>query len=85
VGVILNLAVWFGPHVLFAHQTPMRFLGASFLPVLGSVDMLSLVLSLAAAVAIFRCRIGMIPLLLASSMAGVVIYLAIGPSRTIGP
>jgi len=47
--VILNLAVWFGPHVLFAQQTPMRFLGASFLPVLGSNDMPSLVLSLAAA------------------------------------
>jgi len=79
VGVILNLAVWFGLHVLFAKQTPVHFLGASVdLPVLASVDLPSLALSVCAAIAIFGFKIGMIPVLLASSLAGVVFYLALG-------
>ena len=81
VGVILNLAVWFALHVLFAKLAPVRALGASFdVPVLGSVNLPSLVLSIAAAVAIFRFKVGMIPVLLASSLAGVVCYLAVGLS-----
>ena len=46
VGVILNLAVWFGLHVLFATIVPMHFLGATVgVPVLSSVDVPSLVLA----------------------------------------
>jgi chromate transporter len=45
-----------------------------------SVDLPSLILSVAAAIAIFRFKIGMIPVLLASSLAGVVFYLAVGLS-----
>ena len=72
VGVIMNLAVWFALHVLFAMLTPVHFLGATVeLPVLASVDLPSLLLSLAAAVAIFRFKVGMIPVLLASALAGV--------------
>jgi chromate transporter len=79
--VILNLAVWFALHVLFTKLVPVRWLGASVeLPILSSVDLPSLVLSIAAAVAIFRFKFGMIPVLLASSLAGVVYYLAIGMS-----
>jgi chromate transporter len=79
VGVILNLAVWFALHVLFAKLVPVRWLGASVeLPILSSVDLPSLILSLAAAVAIFRFKFGMIPVLLASSLAGIVYYLAVG-------
>jgi chromate transporter len=81
VGVILNLAVWFALHVLFAVLVPVRWLGASVeLPVLSSVDLPALVLSLAAAMAIFRFKFGMIPVLLASSLAGVVYALAISMS-----
>jgi chromate transporter len=81
VGVILNLAVWFALHVLFAKQTPVHWLGLSVdVPVLTSVDIPSLVLSIAAAVAIFRFKLGMIPVLLASSLAGVVLFLALGLS-----
>jgi chromate transporter len=81
VGVILNLAVWFALHVLFAKLVPVRGLGASVdLPVLASVDLPSLILAIAAAVAIFRFKFGMIPVLLASSCAGVVFYLAVGLS-----
>src|SRR5262249_19845176 len=79
VGVILNLAVWFGLHVLFAKLAPTTFLGATVgVPVLSSVDIPSLVLAIAAAVAIFRFKIGMIPVLLASSLAGMAYYLAMG-------
>jgi chromate transporter len=81
VGVILNLAVWFALHVLFATLVRVRWLGASVeLPVLSSVDLPSLILSLAAAVAIFRFKFGMIPVLLASSVAGIVYALAISNS-----
>ena len=73
VGVILNLAVWFALHVLFAELVPVRWLGAAVdLPVLRSVDVPTLVLATAAAVAIFRFKIGMIAVLLASSIAGIV-------------
>ncbi len=76
VGVILNLAVWFALHVLFTKQMPVRFLGASVeLPVLSSVDWPSLVLAIAAAVAIFRFKFGMIPVLLASALAGITVQL----------
>jgi chromate transporter len=79
VGVILNLAVWFGLHVLFAKLVPVRWLGVSVdLPVLSSVDVPSLILALAAAVAIFRFKVGMIPVLLASSLAGIVYFLVVG-------
>lgn len=79
VGVILNLAIWFALHVLFTEQVPVRWLGVSAeLPVLDSIDLPTLVLSLAAAVAAFRFKVGMIPILLASSLAGVIHALAIG-------
>ena len=79
VGVILNLAIWFALHVLFAKQMPVHFLGTSVdLPVLSSVDLPSLVLSICAAIAIFRFKVGMIPVLLASSLAGVAYFLIIG-------
>jgi chromate transporter len=81
VGVILNLAVWFALHVLFAKLTPVHWLGLSVdVPVLASVDIPSLAISVAAAIAIFRFKFGMIPVLLASSLAGVVLFLALGLS-----
>ena len=81
VGVILNLAVWFALHVLFAKVVPTPLLGASVLvPVLSSVDWPSLLLAAAAAIAIFRFRMGMIPVLLASAVAGMVYALAMAAS-----
>ena len=78
VGVILNLAVWFALHVLFVELVPVRWLGAALdLPVLRSVDVPTLVLATAAAVAIFRFKIGMLPVLLASALAGVLYALVL--------
>ncbi len=79
VGVILNLAVWFGLHVLFAELRPVHWLGATVeAPVLASANVASIVLAGAAAVAVFRLRFGMVPVLLASSLAGVVTFLLMG-------
>jgi chromate transporter len=79
VGVILNLAVWFALHVLFQSVHDVRFGPVSLdIPDLASVNLASLVLSLAAAVAAFRFTVGVIPLLLACSALGVAYYLATG-------
>ena len=73
VGVILNLAVWFGLQVLFAELRPVSVLSATVdVPVLGSANVAAVALAAACAVAVFRFRFGMIPVLLASSMAGIV-------------
>jgi chromate transporter len=76
VGVILNLALWFGLHVLFRD---VRELNAGPLhldvPVLASVIWPSLLLALAAAVAAFRFKIGVIPLLTSCALAGVALHL----------
>jgi chromate transporter len=73
VGVILNLGVWFGLQVLFGELRPVSLLGATVdMPVLGSANIAAVALAAACAVAVFRFRFGMIPVLLASSMAGIV-------------
>ena len=73
VGVILNLAVWFGLQVLFADLQTVSLFGATFdLPILASANWPSLTLAGCCAVAIFRFGFGMVPVLLASSIAGIV-------------
>ena len=75
VGVILNLAIWFGIHTLFRQVRPVEGFGLSFdAPVLTSVDPWALVLSVAAIVAMFRFKVGMLPTLAACSAAGVLLY-----------
>jgi chromate transporter len=73
VGVILNLAVWFSLHTLFTRIGEIHALGARLLiPDWTSLDPAALVLALAAAVALFRFKVGMIPTLLASAALGAV-------------
>jgi len=57
VGVILNLAVWFGLHVFF--------------PTRGAVDWFALVVSVAAFVALQRFKVGVIPVVIVSALLGV--------------
>ena len=79
VGVILNLALWFGVHVIFRQVVPVRAWGMSIdVPVLHSLDAASLLLTAAAAVAILRFRAGVIPTLAASAAAGMAYYVAKG-------
>ncbi|MEA2976458.1 MAG: chromate transporter [Alphaproteobacteria bacterium] len=80
VGVILNLALWFAIHTVFRETQPLRSFGFAFdAPVFSSVDVWALLLSVAAAVAIFRFKAGMIQTLAACSLAGVVLYFAGAP------
>ena len=75
VGVILNLAVWFAIHTVFRATRPVRGFGVGFdAPVLASVDPWAALLSLAAVVAMFRFKVGMIPALAACSAAGIALY-----------
>src|SRR5947208_5246919 len=75
VGVVLNLAIWFAIHTLFRQTIPVHeFLFSFDAPKLSSVDPWALVLSIAAAVAIFRFKVGMIPTLAGCCAAGIVLY-----------
>ena len=77
VGVILNLAIWFAIHTLFREVRPWRAGPISIdAPVLSSVDPWALALAVAAAVALFRFKLGMVPVLAASCCAGMLLYLA---------
>jgi chromate transporter len=79
VGVILNLAVWFGLHVLFGEVREVEAFGMSLdVPDLLTIDPAALILTLGAIVAMFHFRIGMIPVLAACSAAGVLYFLAVG-------
>jgi chromate transporter len=78
VGVILNLAVWFGAHTVFAEVAEMSFgVARVFVPVLDSVDPAILVLTTAALIAILRFRAGMIATLAASGALGIAYFYAV--------
>lgn len=77
VGVILNLAIWFGLHVVFRELRPIGIPGASLQsPVWASIDMPSLLLTAGAVVAVFKFRIGTVKVLAGSAVAGIVWFLA---------
>ena len=63
VGVILNLAVWFGVHVIF--------------PATGNVDWFAVVICVIAFAGILRWKWNIIPVILGSGLAGLVWRLAI--------
>ena len=63
VGVIVNLAVFFAYHVLWPQVLSGRF------------DWLSALIGIAAAVALFRFKVGVIPVVLAAGLAGLVLTL----------
>src|SRR5215475_12029773 len=76
VGVVLNLAIWFAIHTIFRETVSVQAFPLSFdAPILSSVEPWALLLSLAAAIAIFRFKIGMIPTLLACCLVGIGLYL----------
>jgi chromate transporter len=76
VGVILNLAIWFAIHTIFREVFHIDQFGLAFdAPVLSSVNAWALILSVAAAIAIFRIKAGMLPTLLACSLAGFSLHL----------
>ena len=71
VGVILNLAIWFAIHTLFGQVRVVPFGAGSFdVPVPGTINVAALVLALAAAVAVFRFKAGVLQVLGACAAAG---------------
>jgi chromate transporter len=75
VGVVLNLAVWFALHVLFARVGEWRGHGLRLpLPDPASLDPLALALAAAALVALFGLRLGMVATLAASALAGALLH-----------
>jgi chromate transporter len=76
VGVVLNLAVWFGLHVLFGTVTevwagPLRL----WVPDASTLDPVALVLAAGAFLALFRFKLGMLPTLAASAALGLLYHL----------
>lgn len=67
VGVILNLAIWFAIHTLFGQV--QRIAGVD-LPVLSSVNIPALLLSIGAMIAVFRFKVGVLPVLGACAALG---------------
>lgn len=79
VGVILNLSIWFALHVLFAEVHQISAYGMELdVPVLSTVNVASLLLTLAAMIAVFRFKVGMIKVIAACSAAGLLYGFATG-------
>ena len=75
VGVVLNLAVWFALHVLFGRLEPVHGAGVSLdVPVLSTVNIPSLVLTIGAVLAVFRFKVGMIPTLTVCALLGLALH-----------
>ncbi|MBZ9843744.1 chromate efflux transporter [Mesorhizobium sp. CA5] len=68
VGVIMNLALWFALHVVFGKVASVGW-GVE-VPVLSSLDWRAALLSAASMVAMFRLKLGMLPTLAGSALAG---------------
>lgn len=76
VGVILNLAVWFSLQTVFAEVNQFNFGSLRFLiPVWSTIDIASLSIAVAAFIALFRFKTGMITTLASSAAVGLIYYL----------
>ena len=75
VGVMLNLAVWFGLHVLFGEVGQIDILGLHLhWPTWRTLDPFALALSIAAMVAMLIFRLRMLTVLAVSALLGVAIF-----------
>jgi chromate transporter len=71
VGVVLNLAIWFALHTIFAQVREYRGGGLRFdVPVPASLDPAALLLAVAAMVAMFRFKVGPLKVIAACAVAG---------------
>jgi chromate transporter len=79
VGVVANLAVWFGLRVLF-HRVYAVQIGPLTveLPVLASLDFIALVLAGLAALCLFRLKLGVVKTLGIAAAAGLIVRLTLG-------
>ena len=72
VGVILNLALWFALHVVFA-RIDERWIGAFrlYIPDVGSLDWVAVGITVAALVAVLRLHTGILTTLAGTAAAGI--------------
>jgi chromate transporter len=77
VGVILNLSVWFGLHVLFARVNRMEGIFQPWLPEWPTLDLAALVISIIAAFALLRLHLGIPKTLALCAGLGVIWKLAL--------
>ncbi len=76
VGVVLNLSVWFGLHVIFGEVHELHAFALRFhVPVFASINWASLVLAAGALIATLRFHVGMIPVIGVSALLGAAWYL----------
>jgi chromate transporter len=74
VGVILNLAIWFGLHALFTDVRTFDGFGLQApIPVISSIDVRAAVIAAAAMIALLRFKTPMVPTLAAAAAAGFVL------------
>jgi len=77
VGVILNLAVWFGLHVSFETIEEIHLAGFRlFSPEWQSADPATLCLTAAALLAMLKFKVGMIPTLIGAALLGALYHYA---------
>ncbi|CAM8666089.1 MULTISPECIES: chromate efflux transporter [Sphingobium] len=78
VGVIFNLAIWFAIHTLFGQTMAVRSPTGGFdVPIPASVNIAAVVLALAAAIAIFRFKLGVLMVLAGCATLGAIYTLAL--------
>jgi chromate transporter len=78
VGVILNLALTFGIVALFSSVRKGELLNVTFpVPVMSSLDLFALVLSLAGFVALWKYRLNVLLVVSASAVAGLLYRLIV--------
>ncbi|MFN3500208.1 MAG: chromate transporter, partial [Pannonibacter indicus] len=74
VGVILNLAVWFGLHVVFDKVRVITSFGLNIdVPVWSTLNLPAAALVLAALVAVFHFRLGPVTVLAGCAAAGLIL------------
>ena len=79
VGVIANLAVWFGLRVLFGAMREVPIGPATLeVPILASLDPVAALLAMLAAVCLFRMKVGVVKTLAIAAVAGLVLRTAFG-------
>ena len=77
VGVVLNLAVWFAIHTIFRSVARITAGRINFdLPLIASVDLWALAISVAAIIAMFRLKVGIFQVLGGASVAGIALHFA---------
>jgi chromate transporter len=75
VGVIMNLAVWFGLHVVFDEVRTVTALGLDLaLPVWSTLNLAAATLVLAALVAVFQYKLGPVAALTGAALAGIAFW-----------